>query len=74
MPKFLKNIVRDFLNIYVEEAAIRESFGDEYADRYSNRDPKTGRKMVSGLKIFTRIVIVFVLTLYIFYIARILTA
>ncbi|MCL2816019.1 MAG: hypothetical protein FWD23_15595 [Oscillospiraceae bacterium] len=74
MPKFLINIVRDFLNIYIEEDKIRESFGNEYADRYSNRNPKTGKKIVSGLKVFTRIFIVFILALCIFYLVRILNA
>ena len=72
MPKFIKNIVRDFLNIYVEEEDIREAYGNEYADRYSNINPITGKKMISGLKVFTRIFIVFMLVLCLFFLVRIM--
>ena len=70
MPKFITNIVRDFLNIYVEEEDIRRVFGNDYADRYSNIDPRTGKKTVSGVKVITRVFIVFMLLLSILVIAR----
>ena len=73
MLKFVKNIVRDFLNIYVEESDIREAYGDEYADRYSNTNPKTGKKMISGTKVFTRVFIVFMLALCLFFLVRMMT-
>jgi hypothetical protein len=73
MFNFAKNIVRDFKNIYVEEDKIREAYGNEYADRYSNKDPKTGKKMISGPKIFVRIFIVFIVILCLFFMVRIMT-
>jgi len=68
--KFFKKIASDFLNIYLEEDEIRKTFGDEYADRYSNKDPKTGKKIVSGIKVITRIFIVFMIMLCVFILVR----
>lgn len=63
IKKFLKNRVREFLDIYVDEEKIRESYGNEYADRFSNINPATGKKTISGLKVITRVFIVFMLIL-----------
>ena len=72
---FIKNFFigmwSNFINIYVEEKDIREAYGDEYADRFGALDPFTGKRKISKLKIFIRIVAVLILILYIFYIVRI---
>ena len=73
MIKFFTGLVRDFLDIYVDEEKIRDSYGDEYADRFAAVDPVTGKKMVSPLKIFTRIVIVLISSLCLFFLVRIIT-
>ena len=73
MPKFITNIARDFLNIYVEEDDIRRAYGDDYADRYSNINPKTGKKTVSATKVLVRVFIVFMTFLCLFLLVRILT-
>lgn len=74
MPKFITNIAKDFLNIYVEEDDIRKAYGDEYADRHSNIDPKTGKKIISGAKVFTRAFVVFMILLCLLVILRMVTA
>ena len=68
---FIKKVINNILNIYVEEKDIREAYGSEYADRYSNLNPKTGKKMISARKIFVRIVAAVILFLYIFLMVRI---
>ena len=62
---FAANRVRDFRDIYVDEEQIRESYGNEYADRFSAVDPSTGRRRISALKVATRIVIVFIVIFWI---------
>ena len=56
--RFIKNRCAEFVDIYVDEAQIRESYGDEYADRFSAVDPVTGKRRVSAAKIVTRVFIV----------------
>ena len=67
---FFKSLWNNLLNIYVEEKDIREAYGDEYADRFGALDPVTGKKKISGKKIFVRIVALLILTLYIFIMIR----
>jgi len=55
MPKFVK----DFLDIYVTEKDIKQSFGDEYVERFSNVDSETGKKKtrkISVSKLTARII------------------
>jgi len=54
---FFVNRVKEFVDIYVDERQIRESYGDEYADRFSQVDPATGKKRISAAKVLTRVVI-----------------
>ena len=73
MLKFINKLVKDFLNVYKDENDIRESYGNEYADRFSIIDPVTGKKKVSVLKVLTRIFIVFMVILCIIVIVRMCT-
>jgi len=73
MPKFIQNIIKDFLNIYLDEKDIREAYGDEYADRFSAINPITGKKKISVSKVLKRILIVFILALVLFIIIRMIT-
>ena len=73
MPKFIKNIIKDFLNIYLDDNDIREAYGDEYADRFSAVNPVTGKKTISVSKVITRIFIVFMVLFCVFILIRILT-
>jgi len=73
MLKFIKNIIKDFCNIYLDEKNIRESYGDEYADRFSSVDPATGRKKISVSKILNRILIVFIIIFCLIVIIRMAT-
>ena len=73
MPKFIDKMIRDFLNIYMDEKNIREAYGDEYADRFSAFDPVTGKKKVSAVKVMKRIFIVFLVVLFLAFFVRILT-
>jgi len=73
MPKFIKKLIDDFLNIYLDEQDIRDSYGDEYADRFSVFDPVTGKKQVSIRKVFMRIVIVFLTLFFLFLMIRLMT-
>jgi len=71
MLKFIKNIIKDFLDIYIDENQVRETYGNEYADRFSSVNPVTGKKKVSVSKILKRIVGVFIFALFLFLIVRI---
>ena len=71
IPKFIKNLIGDFLNIYIDENQIREAYGNEYADRFAAVDPVTGKKKVSASKILKRIAGVFIFALFLFLIIRI---
>jgi len=71
--EFFTNIVRDFLNIYVDEKQIRESYGDEYADRYSYLHPVTGKRYKSITKILKRVVIVFIVAFWVIIAVRMAT-
>ena len=73
MPKFIKNMVKDFLNIYVDENNMRESYGNEYADRFPAVNPATGKKIISPKKLFIRGFIVFMLFLCAIVIVRMVT-
>ena len=73
MPKFINKLVKDFLNVYQDENDIRESYGNEYADRFSVIDPATGKKKVSVLKVATRIFIVLMVVLCMIVIIRMIT-
>ena len=66
----MKNIISDFLNIYVEEKEIRKSYGDEYVNRFT-AETANGKKKISVAKIFTRIFIVFIIAIVLFFIIRI---
>ena len=70
--RFLKRMINGFLDIYVDENQVRETYGDEYADRFAAVDPKTGKKTVSVSKILKRIVGVFIFALYLFLMIRII--
>jgi len=74
MPKIIANMIRDFKNIYMEEDAIREAYGEEYAKRHSNINPKTGKKLISGTKLLTRVFIVFLFLLCLTIVLRIVLA
>ena len=71
--RYINKLVKDFLNIYQDEQHIRESYGNEYADRFSVVDPVTGKKKVSVPKLFTRAFIIFMVLLCLFFLIRILT-
>jgi len=71
MPNFIKNFIKDFLDIYIDENQVREAYGNEYADRFAAVDPRTGKKKVSVLKVFKRIVGVLIFAMFIFFIVRI---
>ena len=73
MPKFINKIIKDFLNVYQDENDIRESYGNEYADRFSVIDPVTGKKKVSAKKVGARIFIVFMIILCLIVIIRMFT-
>ena len=73
MPKFIKNIINDFLNIYLDEQHIREHYGDEYADRFSVINPLTGKRKVSASKVLKRIAIIFITALVLFLFIRVIT-
>jgi len=73
MPNFIKNFIRDFLDIYIDENQVREAYGNEYADRFSSVDPKTGKKKVSVSKVLKRIVGILIFAMFIFFIVRITT-
>ena len=62
---FFVNRAREFVDIYVDERQIRESFGDEYADRFSTVDPFSGKKQVSIAKLLKRVVIVFIVAFWV---------
>jgi len=72
MPKFIDNMIKDFLNIYLDEKNIREAYGKEYADRFSVLNPITGKKIVSVRKVLMRIFIVFMVALCLFLFVRIM--
>ena len=71
MPKFINKLVKDFLDIYQDENNIRESYGNEYADRFSIINPATGKKRISVAKVFTRAFIVFMVILCLIVLIRI---
>jgi len=71
MPNFIKNAIRDFLDIYIDENQIREAYGNEYADRFAAVDPVTGKKRISVSKVFKRIAGVFIFAIFLFFIIRI---
>ena len=73
MPKFIDKLIKDFLNIYQDEQHIRESYGNEYADRFSVVDPATGKKKISVGKVCTRIFIVFMIILCLIFLVRMIT-
>ncbi|MCL2095554.1 MAG: hypothetical protein FWH10_01470 [Oscillospiraceae bacterium] len=68
---FIKNLAKEFTDIYLDEKNIRESYGDEYADRFSVINPKTGRRKLSALKLAKRIVIVLIVAFWALIIYRI---
>ena len=68
--RVIKNIIKDFLNVYLDDENIREAYGDEYADRFSVVNPVTGKRKVSAAKILNRIFIVFILAFVIFIMIR----
>ena len=71
MLNFIKNAIRDFLDIYIDENQIREAYGNEYADRFAAVDPVTGKKRISVSKVFKRIAGVFIFAIFLFFIIRI---
>ena len=71
--RYIKKLVKDFLDIYQDEQNIRESYGNEYADRFSVINPETGKKRVSVGKVLTRVFIVFMVLLCLAFLVRILT-
>lgn len=73
MPRFIDKLIKDFLDIYQDENNIRESYGNEYADRFSAVDPVTGKKKISVGKVLTRVYIVFMVLLCLFFLVRIIT-
>ena len=73
MPKFINKIIKNFFNIYQDENNIRESYGNEYAERFSVIDPATGKKKVSVSKVITRIFIVLMIILCLIIIIRMIT-
>ena len=72
IKKFFIGLFKSFINIY-DDRAVRESFGEKYADGLSGADPVTGKRRVSVQKILFRIVITALLVLFIFLIIRINT-
>jgi len=71
--KFIVNRVKEFFDIYLDEKDIRESYGNEYADRFSVVNPKTGKRKISLMKIAKRIVILGVIAFWIIILIRVLT-
>ena len=71
--EFIIKCVKEFFDIYLDEQDIRESYGNEYADRFSVVDPVTGRKKISLLKIGKRIVILIIITFWAIIIIRMIT-
>ena len=70
--RLIANLVREFFNIYLDEKDIRESYGDEYADRFSVINPKTGRRRISFMKIAKRIVILGIIAFWLILFIRII--
>jgi len=70
---FIVNRAKEFADIYLDEKDIRESYGDEYADRFSAVNPKTGKKKISLMKIGKRIVILGITAFWIIILIRIST-
>ena len=71
--RFISDRIKEFFNIYLDEKDIRESYGDEYADRFSVVNPKTGKRRISLMKIAKRIVILGIITFWIIIFIRIMT-
>jgi hypothetical protein len=71
MPNFIKNFIRDFLDVYIDENQIREAYGNEYADRFAAVDPVTGKRKISVAKILKRVVGVFIFAIFLFFIIRV---
>jgi len=70
---FISDRIKEFFNIYLDEKDIRESYGDEYADRFSVVNPKTGKRKISLMKIAKRIVILGIIAFWLVIIIRIFT-
>ncbi|MCL1859550.1 MAG: hypothetical protein FWF92_10015 [Oscillospiraceae bacterium] len=81
MPKFIKNIIKDFLNIYVHVEGDQrdrrykrsgifgiESHGDEFVT-----DPVTGKKKISFHKVLVRAVIVLIILIILIILFRVIT-
>lgn len=73
MMNFIKNRVKEFLNIYWDDEQVRKHYGNEYADRYSILDPATGKKMISPAKIITRVVIAVIVAMWVVIAVRMMT-
>ena len=73
MFKFIDKLVKSFLDVYQDENNIRESYGNEYAERFSVVDPATGKKKVSVSKVLTRIFIVFMVMLCLVFLVRMIS-
>ena len=73
MPKFLKNFIKDFLNIYVDDKTIRDAYGEEYAGRFKNIDPVTGKKKISASKIIIRVLGVIIAVYFLILLTRVIT-
>ena len=69
----VQNMVKDFLNVYLDEKHIREAYGDEYADRFSTINPVNGKRKISVAKVLQRIFIVFIIAFVLFLFIRIIS-
>ena len=73
MPKFIKNIIRNFFDIYAyADDSQFLSFANQFKDHSPILDPVTGKKKISAAKIFKRIFLIFILALVIFILVRII--
>jgi len=67
---FIINRAREFADIYVDERQIKESFGDEYAERFAAINPATGKKQISAAKLLKRVVITGIVAFWIVILIR----